>query len=125
MSMKTKVIQSPYDYYLLMQQLEEHGKNVYNPRFRIDDIDRPVVVKLLAYFLQDESVAGAESIDLNKGLLLTGRIGCGKTSLMTLTRNLAPEAYRPQMVSCRDISFEFGEIGFDAIKRYSKRAFFP
>jgi energy-coupling factor transporter ATP-binding protein EcfA2 len=125
MSMKTKAIQSPYDYYLLMQQLEEHGKNVYGPRFRIDDIDRPVVVKLLAYFLQDESVAGAEGIDLNKGILLMGRIGCGKTSLMTLLRALAPESYRPQIVSCRDISFEFGKTGYDAIARYGRNAFFP
>ena len=123
--MKTKAIQSPYDYYQLMQQLGEHGKNVYGPRFRIDDIDRPVVVKLLAYFLQDEAVATAEGIDLHKGILLMGRIGCGKTSLMTLMRALAPESYRPQIVSCRDISFEFGKIGYDAIARYSRNAFFP
>jgi len=125
MSMKTKAIQSPYDYYRLMQQLEEHGINVYGPHFRIDDIDRPVIVRLLAYFLQDETVAAAEGMDLQKGIMLSGRIGCGKTSLMTLIRNLAPESYRPQIVSCRDVSFEFSEIGYDAIKRYSKRAFFP
>lgn len=125
MSMKTKAIQSPYDYYLLMQQLEEHGKNVYGPRFRIDDIDRPIVIKLLAYFLQDEEVAAAEGIDLHKGILLTGRIGCGKTSLMTLMRHLAPESYRLHMVSCREISFEFSRIGYDVISRYSKNAFFP
>ncbi|MEI3800385.1 MULTISPECIES: hypothetical protein [unclassified Chitinophaga] len=125
MSMKTKAIQSPYDYYQLMQQLEEHGKNVYGPRFRIDDIDRSVVVKLLAYFLQDEPIAAAEGIDLHKGILLMGRIGCGKTSLMTLMRALAPESYRPQIVSCRDVSFEFGKIGYDAIARYGRNAFFP
>jgi len=123
--MKTKAIQSPYDYYLLMQQLEEHGKNVYGPRFRIDDIDRPVVVKLLAYFLQDEGVAAAEGIELHKGILLTGKIGCGKTSLICLMRSLCAEAYRPIIISCRDISFEFGRIGFDLIGRYSKNAFFP
>lgn len=108
-----------------MQQLEERGIVVYGPRFKIDDIDRPVIIKLIAYFLQDESVAAAEGIDLQKGIMLSGRIGCGKTSLMNLTRNLAPEAYRPQIISCRDVSFEFSEIGYDAIKRYSKRAFFP
>ena len=123
--MKTKATQTPYDYYLLMRQLEEHGKNVYGPRFRIDDIDRPVVVKLLAYFLQDEAVAAAEGIDLHKGILLTGKIGCGKTSLVTLIRPLTPESYRPHMVSCREISFEFSRVGYDVISRYSKNAFFP
>ena len=123
--MKTKATQTRYDYYLLMQQLEEHGKNVYGQGFRIDDIDRPVVVKLLAYFLQDEPIATAEGIDLHKGIMLIGRIGCGKTSLMTLMRALAPESYRPQIVSCRDVSFEFGKIGYDAIARYGRNAFYP
>ncbi|TWF39620.1 hypothetical protein FHW36_10557 [Chitinophaga polysaccharea] len=123
--MKTKATQSPYDYYQLFQQLEEHGKNIYGPRFWLDDVDRPVVVKLLAYFLQDEAIAAVEGIDLHKGILLTGKIGCGKTSLMTLMRALAPESYRPHMVSCRQISFEFCKIGYDVISRYSTNAFFP
>ncbi|MEI3802731.1 hypothetical protein V7S56_31445 [Chitinophaga sp. CCNWLY40] len=107
------------------RQNEDERRKVYGLQFRIDDIDRPVVVKLLAYFLQDESIAAAEGIDLHKGILLMGPIGCGKTSLMTLLRVLAPESYRPQIVSCRDVSFEFGKIGYDAIARYSRNAFFP
>jgi hypothetical protein len=123
--MKTRTIQTPYDYYLLMQQLEEHGKNIYGPKFQIHDVDRPVIIKLIAYFLRDEAVAAAEEIDLNKGILLTGKIGCGKTSLMTLMRPLADECYRPVMVSCRQISFEFSKVGYDIIGRYSTNAFFP
>ncbi|MDQ0109160.1 energy-coupling factor transporter ATP-binding protein EcfA2 [Chitinophaga terrae (ex Kim and Jung 2007)] len=123
--MKTRAIQTPYDYYLLMQQLEEHGKNVYGPAFKIEDIDRPVVLKLLAYFLRDEQVAKSEGLDLQKGILLTGKIGCGKTSLITLMRPLSADAYMPHMVSCREISFEFSKIGYDVISRYSRNAFFP
>lgn len=123
--MKTKAIQSPYDYYLLMQQLEEHGKDVYGPTFHIEDIDRPVVIKLLAYFLQDQTIAIAEGIDLHKGILLMGKIGCGKTSLINLMRPLSAESYRAHMISCREISFEFSKIGYDVINRYSTNAFFP
>ena len=122
---KTKAIPTPYDYHLLVQQLEEHGKTVYGPLFKIEDIDRPVVLKLLAYFLQDTEVAKSEGLDLQKGILLTGRIGCGKTSLITLMRPLSSEAYMPHMVSCREISFEFSKIGYDVISRYSRNAFFP
>lgn len=122
---KTKATQTPYDYYQLVQLLEERGKTVYSPHFKVDDIDRPVVLKLLAYFLRDEPVAKDEGIDLDKGVLLTGRIGCGKTSLISLMRSLCAEAYRPTIISCRDISFEFGRIGFDLIGRYSRNAFFP
>ncbi|MBV7532865.1 hypothetical protein [Chitinophaga sp. sic0106] len=122
---KTKATQTPYDYYQLVQLLEERGRTVYSPHFKVDDIDRPVVLKLLAYFLRDELVAKDEGIDLDKGVLLTGRIGCGKTSLISLMRSLCTEAYRPTIISCRDISFEFGRIGFDLISRYSRNAFFP
>ena len=123
--MKTKAIQTPYDYYLLTRQLEEYGKNTYGAGFRLHDTDRPVVVKLMAYFLQDEAVAAAEGIDLRKGIFLTGKVGCGKTSLMMLMKALAPESYRAHMVSCRHISFEFSKIGYDVISRYSTNAFFP
>ncbi|WP_111594403.1 P-loop NTPase family protein [Chitinophaga dinghuensis] len=123
--MKTKTIRTPYDYHLLVQQLEEHGKTVYGPAFKIEEIDRPVVLKLLAYFLQDEEVAQSEGLDLRKGVFLTGKIGCGKTSLITLMRPLSADAYMPHMVSCREISFEFSKIGYDIISRYSRNAFFP
>lgn len=124
-STKTKAIQTRYDYHLLIQQLEEHGKNFCSPHFQVDDIDRPVILKLLAYFLRDEAVAAAEDIDLHKGILLTGPIGCGKTAIMNLMKGLPSESYRPRMISCRDVSFEFSRIGHDIISLHTSKAFFP
>lgn len=85
--------------------MEVHGKNVYGPKFQIHYVDRPV--KLLAYFLRHEAIAAAEGLDLNKGIILTGKIGCGKTSLISLLKPLADECYRPVMASCRQISLKF------------------
>jgi hypothetical protein len=124
-STKTKAIQTPYDYHLLIQQLEEQGKSRCSPHFQVEDIDRPVILKLLAYFLRDEAVAANEGIDLHKGILLTGPIGCGKKSIMHLMKALPPEAYRPRMISCRDVSFEFSRIGHDIISLHSSKAYFP
>ena len=73
--MRTKAIQTLYDYHELLQMVVQQGKTLYGPHFAIEDIDRPVVLKLLAYFLRDEQVAANDGIDLNKGILLTGRIG--------------------------------------------------
>ncbi|HVI49205.1 MAG TPA: hypothetical protein VM802_30335 [Chitinophaga sp.] len=122
---KTKATQTRYDYYQLIQSLETHGKSIYSQHFKIDEVDKPVVIKLLAYFLCDEAVATEEGLDLNKGIMLTGRIGCGKTSLMHLMRSLCAEAFRHTVVSCRNISFEFSRTGFDTISKYSHSAFFP
>lgn len=108
-----------------MQQLVELGKKLCCPHFMVDDIDRPVVLKLLAYFLRDEAVAPAEGIDLHKGILLTGPIGCGKTAIMHLMKRLSPESYQPKIISCRQVSFEFSRIGHDIISLHTNRAFFP
>jgi len=108
-----------------MQRLNELGKNLCCPHFEVDDIDRPVILKLLAYFLQDEEVAAAEGINLHKGILLTGPIGCGKTAIMRLMKEFLPELYRPRIISCREVSFEFSRIGHDIISLHTSKAFFP
>ncbi|WP_213087103.1 ATP-binding protein [Chitinophaga agrisoli] len=123
--MRTKATKTPYNYHELLQALEQQGKNIYGRHFAVQDIDRPVILKLLAYFLQDEQVALIEGIDLHKGILLTGRIGCGKTSLINLMRLITQEDYKPIIISCRQICFEFGKDGFDIIRRYSTSSFYP
>lgn len=47
--------------------------------FTIAEIDQPVILRLLAYFLKDKIVAKSEGIDLQKGILAMGPIGCGLT----------------------------------------------
>ncbi|MBC9913897.1 ATPase [Chitinophaga varians] len=120
---KSKTIHPFYDYTQITHLLEECGKRIYGPHFQIDKIDYPVVHKLLIYHLQDEVSAANEGIDLHKGILLTGKIGCGKTTLMTLMQPLCTDVHQYHIVSCRDISFEFGKIGFDIIYKYSHNAF--
>ncbi|QJB36308.1 ATPase [Chitinophaga oryzae] len=121
--MKNKSIFPPYDYPQLIRHLETSGKSIYGPNFQIDEIDRPVVYKLLLYFIRDETNASNEGIDLQKGILLTGKIGCGKTSLMTLMQTFCADVCQYNIVSCRDISFEFSKTGFDIIGKYSRNAF--
>ncbi|WP_143306176.1 P-loop NTPase family protein [Chitinophaga vietnamensis] len=122
---KTKVIQTPYDYHQLICHFEEAGQAYYGKHFQVQEKDRPLILKLMAYFLRDEAIAANEALNLNKGILLMGPIGCGKTSLITLLRALCNDIYRPHMVSCREVTFEFSRNGFDAISKYSSRAFFP
>jgi ABC-type branched-subunit amino acid transport system ATPase component len=97
---------------------------IYGPDFVIHDIDKPVVSRLLSYFMRDQGVAKAEGIDLDKGILLAGPIGCGKTALMNIMRGFRPGSYRHIIRPCRDISFEFSQEGFSVINRYGKNAFF-
>jgi len=63
-------------------------------------------------------------MNLKKGILLSGPIGCGKTSLMTLIRFFYPEQRHYILKSSREISFEFEKEGFRVINRYGKTGIF-
>lgn len=121
----TNVTMSPFDYHYMLKQVEEKGRDLFRRDFAIDDIDRPVVMKLIAYFLRDRQVAAKEHIDLDKGLFITGPTGCGKTALMRILSNFSLPDNRPFLKSSTEISLEFADLGTDVILKYSKRAFNP
>ena len=100
--------------------LEQKGKELYGPHFRIHEDDHEILFRLVVYFLRDEQAAPAVGIHLHKGILLSGPVGCGKTTLMTIMRQLLPAQGRFIMKSCRQISFEFIRDGYETISRYSR-----
>ena len=103
--------------------LENQGKALYNPNFRILPEDYEIIFKLLVYFLQDKTNAEKYGIYFRKGILLTGPVGCGKTSLMHLVKFFLPGDKRFIIKSCRDISFEFCEEGYATIRKYSNQSY--
>ncbi len=103
--------------------LEKRGKELYGGKFRIHEEDHEVIFKLIVYFIGDKSNAEKLSIELQKGILLTGPIGCGKTSLMNLMRFVPPPERNHIMKPCRDVSFEFIQEGYEVIWRYSRMSF--
>lgn len=103
--------------------LEKRGKELYGDKFRIHEEDHEVIFKLIVYFIGDKSNAEEFDIELQKGILLTGPIGCGKTSLMNLMRFVPPPERNHVMKSCRDVSFEFIQEGYEVIWRYSRMSF--
>ncbi len=78
---------------------------------------------MIAYFLKDETVVGKFGINLNKGILLSGPVGVGKTSIMNIMRLFEPAKERFIMRSCRDVSFEFIKDGYETIHKYSRNSF--
>ena len=113
-------IKSHYSYTEVINWLEAKGIELYGNHFKIIETDYPIVYKLIAYFLKDEPTCFQYNINLNKGLLLSGPIGCGKTSLMNLMKYLAQTENKFSVKPCRDISFEFIQDGYEVIHRYSK-----
>ncbi len=111
-----------YDPKKCFQFLEQQGKLRYNPSFKIDPKDIPIIYKLLIYAIQDHKSAFQLGIDLNKGLLLSGPIGCGKTSLMHLIRPFMYAKNDYKIIATRHISFEFAKSGYDSLAQYTLKS---
>ncbi len=107
-----------FNYPEIIQWLEQKGKQNYGDNFKIIDDDIPIITTLLVYFLNDEIMAKTIEIDLNKGILLSGPIGCGKTSLMNLMRHVPEQERKFILKPTREISFEFIKEGYEVIQRY-------
>lgn len=108
------------NYQELILWLEKKGVELYGNQFKILEEDYPIIYKLMAYFLKDEATCYQYGINLDKGILLSGPIGCGKTTLMNLMKNLTPAEHKFSIKPCRDISFEFIQEGYEIIHKYSK-----
>lgn len=100
--------------------LEGKGKALFGEHFRIHQGDHPLIYQVLVYMLGERAEAERLGLSLRKGILLTGPVGCGKTSLMTLFRFFRPPTLRYPVISCREISFAFQREGYQVIERYCK-----
>lgn len=108
-----------YNYPEIIAWLEQKGKLQFGANFRFWEEDKLIINKLITYFLNDTSMAELNEIDLSKGILLSGPIGCGKTCLMSLMRLVAQPDKKFSIKPSRDISFEFIKDGYEVIQRYS------
>lgn len=113
-------IKTHYNYQEIITWIEKKGIELYGNHFKIIETDYPIIYKLIAYFLKDEQTCFQYNINLNKGILLSGPIGCGKTSIMNIMKYLTPTEYKFFVKPCRDISFEFIQDGYQIIHKYSK-----
>lgn len=116
---------SQHNYQEVIIWLEKKGIELYGNHFKILESDYPIIYKLIAYFLKDEVTCYQYNIDLNKGILLSGPVGCGKTTLMNLMKTLTSTEHKFYIKPCRDISFEFIQDGYEIIQKYSKGKLYP
>lgn len=108
-----------------LKWLEKTGKNLFGAHFRIYPEDHGLILILLVYAIADRESAEKRGLNLKKGILLTGPIGCGKTSLMTLVNSFLPQSLQYHIKSTRETAFEFEKEGYKVIHRYSNKAVVP
>ena len=111
--------QKIYDFNKCLEFIEYQGTAHYGASFQINILDIPIIYKLIIYMIKDSKAALKEQIDLNKGILLSGPIGCGKTSIMSLIKPFTSPLSEYKIKTCRELSFEFAKNGFETINYYT------
>ncbi len=113
-----------YDFDKMLIYIEAKGKSMFGNKFRIFKQDKSVLFKLCNYIIRDKENCEKLGIDINKGILLTGPVGCGKTSLMKILRHLTPHIRPYQVIPTRNIIFGFNHIGYKTIQDYGNEKYF-
>lgn len=107
-----------------MVYLAAKGKLLFGDKFRIYNRDKKILLKLCSYFIKDHINCKKYEIDPKKGLLLSGPVGCGKTSLIKLLPNLVPHQRKFVVMTCRNIVFAFNHLGYKTIEDYGESGVF-
>ncbi len=119
-----KVNEIIYDFDMMLAYLNTKGKLLFGEKFKIIEADREIIFKLCNYFIKDEENCKHFDIDINKGILLSGPVGCGKTSLMKLLRYIVPHQKPYKMIPARNIVFGFNHLGYKTIQDYGNTNYF-
>lgn len=113
-------IEMLYDFDKILIYLAAKGKLLFGKDFKIHQDDEALILKLCNYIINDVESCKKHNIDLTKGILLTGPVGCGKTSLMRLIQHIVPLKRPYQLIPSRNIVFAFNHIGFKIIEDYGE-----
>ena len=101
------------------------SSSLVNGEFKIDDHNSNIINLLNIYFAQDGNLMRSKfpQYSINKGLLITGKCGTGKTLLLKIyqkiVRNLPLQAF--QTVSSNKVVRHYDESGSEALKTYIER----
>jgi DNA replication protein DnaC len=113
-----------YDFPRILHYLDQKGKLLFGEKFKIYKSDEQILLKLCTYFIQDVKGCQKLGIDPNKGILLSGPVGCGKTSLIKLLPHFVPHLRKYEIIPSRNLTFQFNNVGFKIIEQYGNNKFY-
>lgn len=113
--------QRVFNFIKTLNYIEYLGQKQYGPSFRIHREDVEILRKLILYTIHEIDQCKKHNIDLNKGILLIGPVGSGKTSIMNILRQFLFREEYYLIKSARDIAFEYQKDGVEIIQKYGKQ----
>jgi len=113
-----------YDFSKVLAYLNAKGRSMFGKNFEIHEEDKGTFFKLSNYFVRDLDGCRKLGMDPYKGILLSGPVGCGKTSMMKLIRHIVPHQRPYEIIPARNITFAFNHIGYKIIEDYGNGRFY-
>jgi len=113
-----------YDFDKILIYLNSKGKLLFGKKFKIFEEDREIVFKLCNYFIKDAANCKRFDMDIHKGILLSGPVGCGKTSLMQLLPYIVPHHRIYQVIPTRNVTFAFNHTGYKTMEHFGNQKFY-
>lgn len=113
-----------YDFSKILVYLEAKGKMLFGKDFMLYEEDREILYMLSNYFIKDEHNCEKYGIDIHKGLLISGPVGCGKTSFIKLLPHIVPFEKVFVTIPTRNIVFAFNHLGFKTIEDFGNNGFY-
>ncbi|MFZ4464039.1 MAG: hypothetical protein ACOYN5_09325 [Bacteroidales bacterium] len=101
----------------MLQRFHDLASHLAGRDFRIDENNEQIIKALCCYFTGHPD-ADKYGINLSKGILLLGGVGCGKTTIMKAFSSNQYQSYK--VISARALGYEFSENGFKSIIQYSR-----
>ncbi|MCT4646497.1 MAG: ATPase [Carboxylicivirga sp.] len=108
-----------YNFSASLDWLEAAGKKHYGEHFKLQKKDHHIIYKLLVYAIGDKENMQKQGLNPDKGILLSGPVGCGKTSLMHLVTYFFPVERRYTILSVRELTFTFVRQGYPILHKYA------
>ena len=113
-----------YDFQVILNFLQAKGRERFGKEFRILPDDHRILYSLVNYFIQEKEACKELELDLRKGILLTGPVGCGKTALMALMRDLVPHQMPYKIIPARNLVFAFSHLAHKVIEDYGDGGYY-
>lgn len=73
-----------YNFADCLKHITKLGKSRFGLKFELHECDHNILYKLLCYAIRDEERCTELGMDINKGIILAGPVGCGKSAFMNL-----------------------------------------
>lgn len=110
-----------YNFEKCLGALQTLGNYHFGNRFKIYEEDLPVIRKLVIYAIRDTATMIQLDLNPDKALLLSGPVGCGKTSMMFLLNYFCAPQSNYKIKPCREVAFEFAKKGYEALVPYTQK----